>query len=68
VLDKDRRSLLTRMKNAGQAASTSESGSSPLPADWDRLKGVIHTLYIVKKLRLKDVRARMEREHSFKAT
>jgi hypothetical protein len=40
----------------------------PVPADWDRLKSVIHALYIKKNLTLKDVRAIMEREHSFKAT
>jgi hypothetical protein len=65
------------MKYASQAASTGWSSSTsllgpdpqlPLPADWDRLKGVIHTLYIDKKLRLKDVKAIMERDHSFKAT
>jgi Clr5 domain len=65
------------MKHAGQAASTSGSTIEPclgqdpqlpLPADWDRLKGVIHTLYIGKKLRLKDVKARMERDYSFKAS
>jgi hypothetical protein len=41
---------------------------SPVQADWDRLKSVIHALYIKKNLPLKDVRAIMEREHSFKAT
>jgi hypothetical protein len=64
------------MKNASQAGSTECSSAPllgqdpqvPLPADWDRFKGVIHTLYIGKKLRLKDVKARMERDHSFKAT
>lgn len=76
-MGKDRRSLRTRMQNAGQAASTSESSSSPTlgqdpqvpqPADWDRLKDVIYALYIVKNLPLKEVRARMEQDYSFKAT
>jgi Clr5 domain len=65
------------MNHAAQAASTSGSASSPplekdpqlpLPADWDRMKDIIHSLYIGKKLPLKDVRAKMERDHSFKAT
>jgi hypothetical protein len=65
------------MNHAAQAASTSGSASSPplekdpqppLPADWDRMKDIIHSLYIGKKLPLKDVRAKMEQDHSFKAT
>jgi hypothetical protein len=65
------------MNHAAQAASTSGSASVPplgkdpqlpLPADWDRVKDIIHSLYIGKKLPLKDVQAKMERDHSFKAT
>jgi hypothetical protein len=65
------------MKHAGQAASTSWSTTEPplgqkpqgpLPSDWDRLKGIIHTLYIEKHLPLKDIQTRMEQEYSFKAT
>jgi len=40
----------------------------PVSADWHRFKGVIRTLYIENNLPLKEVRAIMEREHSFKAT
>jgi hypothetical protein len=66
------------MNHAAQAASTSSGSASapplgkdpqpPLPADWDRMKDVIHSLYIGKKLPLKEVRAKMERDHSFQAT
>ena len=65
------------MNHAAQAASTSGSTCAvplgndphlPLPADWDRMKDIIHSHYIGKNLPLKDVKAIMEREHSFKAT
>jgi hypothetical protein len=62
------------MNHAAQAASTSGAPPSgkdpqpPLPADWDRMKDIIYSLYIGNKLPLKDVRAKMERDHSFKAT
>jgi hypothetical protein len=61
--------LISGMDHARSAAFTSWStGELPVQADWDRLKSVIHALYIKKNLPLKDVRAVMEREHSFKAT
>jgi hypothetical protein len=65
------------MEHAGSAASTLWSTGArfvgrdprlPVRADWVRFKDVIHALYIKKNLPLKDVRAIMEREHSFKAT
>jgi Clr5 domain len=65
------------MDHAGSAGFTSWSTGAlfvghdpqlPVQADWVRFKGVIHALYIEKNLPLKDVRAIMEREHSFKAT
>ena len=65
------------MQHAGPEASTlwstneprlGQDPPAPLPADWDRLKAVIHALYIEKKLRLKDVQLIMERDYSFKAT
>jgi hypothetical protein len=65
------------MNHAAQAGSTSGGASAPpsgkdpqlpLPADWDRMKDVIRSLYIGKKLPLKDVRAKLEQDHSFKAT
>jgi hypothetical protein len=74
---KDPSPFSSRMNHAAQVASTSGSASSPplgkdpqlpLPADWDRMKDVIHSLYIGKNLPLKYVRAEMERDHSFKAT
>jgi hypothetical protein len=69
--------LISGMDHASSAAFTSWSTRAlfvgrdprlPVRADWVRLKGVIRALYIEKNLPLKDVRAIMEREHSFKAT
>ena len=63
--DEDPGRSITRSVTHAASGDTAHLG--PSPADWERVKPVVYHYYIVEKLSLKDVQARLEREHSFRA-